>query len=965
LCLAFGISHAQQAVLQRGYDAGVSGANLNETTLTTANVTPNGFGLVATWPVDASVYAQPLYVPKVAVAGQGTHNVLYVASMNDTLYAFDADSGSQLWSVNFATSVGTTTPLMANFAFTGNRNITGKLGILGTPVIDASTNLLYLVACTLENGTLVYRLHVVDITSGKEPVTNVVLSGTYAGLTFDARYVTQRASLALAGNQVVFAFGALEAEYSGGYSGWVMSYNKQTLAQSGIFATVATGTQGGGVWQSGRPPAVDGAGNVYVFTGNGYQNGYNGTNAFSESVLKLNPANQLALVDWFTPSNWSFLDSGDHDLSSSGPLLVPNTNPPLLAGGGKDGNLYLLNTTNLGHYSSTNAGAVQFESIASQIRGGPVYWQRSAANGGPMLYNWPTADYARAYPFNGSTFAATPASQGTVVPVYPGGILSLSANADTPGTGILWATMVPSGDVYDDPTDPGVLYAMDANNVQTILWSSNMNSARDALGNFAKFVPPTVANGKVYVATFSNQIDVYGLLPTSTAAAPSLNPAPGTYTGAQQVTLADTTPGAVIHYTTNGTAPTSASAAYVSGTPLAVGATETVQAIAVASGYTNSAVAGGLYTISAPSKTNTVSVALSPVANVAAMGNLGATVPSGGLDGHGNVYATGLLGTTVTWSGVTFTLGTADSLDAVSRQTVPLPSGSYSSVLLLGTGFNGNQPNQSFVVTYTDGSTTTLTQSLSDWQTPQKYAGESVVSTMPYRLSSAGAEQASTFYLYGYSLPINSSKTVKSITLPNNRNVVILAIDLVPSAVTTPVSTPASVPLAAAADVAAIGTIGTAVSGGGLDTHGFAYPTSLLGSSLSWSGATFAFGTTGVNDAVANTTVALPAGNYSTIELLGTGVNGGQANQSLTVTYSDGTTTSITQSFSDWVTSQAYAGESMASTLAYRMAASGAQGSGPVHLYGYSFAINNAKTVTSITLPKNRNVVVLAIDLMP
>jgi hypothetical protein len=189
--------------------------------------------------------------------------------------------------------------------------------------------------------------------------------------------------------------------------------------------------------------------------------------------------------------------------------------------------------------------------------------------------------------------------------------------------------------------------------------------------------------------------------------------------------------------------------------------------------------------------------------------------------------------------------------------------------------------------------------------------------------------------------------------------------DLVPPAASTPVSTPASVPLAAAADVAAIGTIGTAVSGGGLDAHGYAYPTSLLGSSLSWSGATFTFGTTGVNDAVANTTVALPAGNYSSIELLSTAVNGSQANQSLAVTYTDGTTTNITQSFSDWVTSQSYAGESIASTLAYRMAASGAQGSGPVHLYGYSFAINNAKTVASITLPKNRNVVVLAIDLMP
>jgi hypothetical protein len=468
----------------------------------------------------------------------------------------------------------------------------------------------------------------------------------------------------------------------------------------------------------------------------------------------------------------------------------------------------------------------------------------------------------------------------------------------------------------------------------------------------------------VYVATFSNRIDVYGLLTGAPAATPSLSPAPGTYAGTQQVILADTTPGAVIHYTTDGTTPTSASATYVSGTPLAVSATETVQAIAIVSGYANSAVAGGLYTISVPAAPAAVSVALSAVANVAAIGQLGTAVPSGGLDGHGNAYATGLLGTTLTWSGMTFTLGTADSLDAVSRQTVALPSGSYSSILLLGTGFNGNQPNQNFVVTYTDGTTTTLTQSLSDWGTPQKYAGESIVSTMPYRLASSGAAAASTFYLYGYSLPLNAAKTVKSIAMPNNRNVVILAMDLVPatSAPTTP-STPTNVSLTASADVAGIGTIGTAVTGGGLDTHGYAYPTNLLGTSLTWSGATFSFGAAGVGDAVANTTVTLPAGAYGSIRLLATGVNGSQTGQTVVVTYTDGTTTSVTQSFSDWVTPQSYAGESVAATLAYRMAASGTQGSGPVHLYGYSFALNSAKTVNSITLPKNRNVVVLAIDL--
>src|ERR1700678_3305938 len=168
-----------------------------------------------------------------------------------------------------------------------------------------------------------------------------------------------------------------------------MAYNKQTLAQSGAFATETTGsTLGAGGWQSGRPPGVDSTGYVYVFTGNGYTSGYNGVNNFSESVLKLNPASGLSLVDWFTPQNWSAMDADDLDLASSGPLLIPNTSPSLLAGGGKTGVLYVLNTTSLGHYSATDAGVVQEQSISSSLsRGGPMRWQRRAWNGGTVLFH--------------------------------------------------------------------------------------------------------------------------------------------------------------------------------------------------------------------------------------------------------------------------------------------------------------------------------------------------------------------------------------------------------------------------------------------------------------------------------------------------------------------------------------------------------------------------------------------------
>ena len=190
-----------------------------------------------------------------------------------------------------------------------------------------------------------------------------------------------------------------------------MAYNKTTLAQSGVFATSTTGTRGGGVWQSGRPPVVDSSGYVYVFAGNGYTSGYDGVHNFSETVLKLNPATGLSLVDWFTPDNWSTMDAGDLDLSSSGPMLIPGTS--LIAGGGKTGVLYVLNTANLGKESAGDSGAVQELSIAAdQLHGGPVYWQRSSANGGPLLYDWGDGDLLKAYAFDGSTFATSPSAEG-------------------------------------------------------------------------------------------------------------------------------------------------------------------------------------------------------------------------------------------------------------------------------------------------------------------------------------------------------------------------------------------------------------------------------------------------------------------------------------------------------------------------------------------------------------------------
>lgn len=508
-----GVSGTPTAVFQRGYDPGLSGANLTETAFTTSNVAPATFGLKFRLPVDDNVFAQPLFVPNVSVAGLGTHNVVYVATMNDSVYAFDADTGAKLWVVNLASRVGAIPVPIGNYAFSGNRNFTGNLGIASTPVIDPATSRMYVVAATQENNTIVYRLHALDITSGAEVVTTgsgIVISGAYGGSTFDARYHTQRVSLALAGNQVVFGFGAVELEFAGGYDGWVMGYDKTSLAQSGIFATVITGNRGGGVWQSGRAPVVDASGYVYVSTGNAYGSGYDGNSDFSESLIKLDPSHGMALVDWFTPANWSYLDTNDLDLSSSGPMLIPGTTT--LAVGGKDGTLYLLNSGNMGHYSASNAGALQSFAATDEFRGGPVFWNRSSAAGGPVLYDWGASDSLKSFAFSNGRLGTSPTATGGGVANWPGGELTLSANGSTAGTGIIWANTASSGDPENNPPAPGELRAFSASNVGLELWNSNMNSSRDGVGNYAKFVPPLVTNGKVYLATFSRQVLVYGLL---------------------------------------------------------------------------------------------------------------------------------------------------------------------------------------------------------------------------------------------------------------------------------------------------------------------------------------------------------------------------------------------------------------------------------------------------------------------
>jgi hypothetical protein len=523
------LARADVAVLTQHNDLSRTGANLNETVLNTNNVNTNQFGLVFSCPVDDQIYAQPLIATQVNLGGKGTHNLVIVATVNDSVYAFDADNPSvsaPYWQTSFLSAnvvPPTTSDLGAEGTFSGN------VGIVGTPVIDPSSGTLYVVARTKENGTSFFqRLHALDIATGAERAGSpVVISASVSGtnsfdgqsgtVTFNSVQENQRAGLALVNGIVYICWGSqFDIEP---YHGWVIGYNAQTLAQVAVFNTTPNGREGS-VWMSGAAPSADSSGNLYLTIANGPTNNTttpttNGN--LVESFVQLTPnGSALSISSYFTAAEWQSLDVNDVDLGSSGLLLIPNTT--LAFSGGKDGMAYLVNRNSMGGLNSTNE-VVQSFSILSPISAGqgelhgtPVWWDGPA---GSYAYVWPSYDYLQQYQFNSNGVFTLPALAESPTPApatgQPGGILSLSANGSAAGSGILWASHQLTGDA-STATEPGILHAYNAQNVSQELWNSQQLPARDAVGNFAKYVPPTVANGKVYLATFSNQLKVYGLL---------------------------------------------------------------------------------------------------------------------------------------------------------------------------------------------------------------------------------------------------------------------------------------------------------------------------------------------------------------------------------------------------------------------------------------------------------------------
>jgi len=500
ICLAFlafpVAAPAQVDVLAHHNNRERTGANLQETVLTPANVNTKQFGMLFKRVVDDQLYSQPLVVSNLKIAG-GWHEVVYVTTVNNSVYAFDANDASAtapLWHVNFGTPAGVHD---ADFTCT---DINGNMGIVGTPVINAEKTALYVVALTKAGGQFSQRLHALDLATGADLPNS---PATITAPDFDPIWQNQRPGLFLSGGNVFIGY-ASHCD-NGPYHGFLLGYNAASLKQVGVFNT-SPGGEEASIWQSGQPPAVDDNGNIYFITGNG---SWNGTTQFSESFIKLDP--HMHLVDWFTPTNHFQLDKDDNDLNSSGAVLIPGTH--LVIGGGKEGVLFVIDTNHFGHLGDEHA-VQHFPATSSHLHS-MVYW-KSAKNGN-LLYLWGQRDKARAYRFNGDKFDETPfmirpdKNDG-----HPGAMLSLSADGDKDG--ILWAAIHATGDSWNE-SRPGILHAYDADDINHELWNSLEKPERDNCDNYSKMSPPTVANGKVYLASFgkenigTGQMCVYGLLP--------------------------------------------------------------------------------------------------------------------------------------------------------------------------------------------------------------------------------------------------------------------------------------------------------------------------------------------------------------------------------------------------------------------------------------------------------------------
>jgi hypothetical protein len=488
-------SFAQLPVLTSRADISRTGANTNETLLTPTNVSKNSFGRLFSVPVDYVVMAQPLYMPNVNIPGQGTHNVIYIVTQADSVYAIDADTGAQLWYASMLNVGGTTASGIYLPCGTGPGY--NQEGIVSTPVIDPTTNTMYLVAKTRLNTKVRHHLHAIDITTGNEqagsPVLITATSTSNKGhvTVFNSLHQKNRPGLLLRNGVLYLGFGSNSC--NDGATGWVLSYDANNLLQLAVFNT-SPDSGLASIWQAGNGLAADASGNLFVETsetGAPYDVP-NGGQTFCNSVLKLAP--NLTVADYFTPWSVAYLNSHDLDLSSTGALILPDQDGPYpheLIAGGKQGIVYVLNRDSLGMFSANDSQVLQEvvlePSVSNDVLfGSPAYWNNT-------LYFAPRASPLMAFPLSGGLLG-TPLKTAAS---YAGGRHSPSVSANGTSNGVLWVIT-------------GQLFAFDAVSLKLLYTTNQAPNGRDTLPPVGHFVTQTVANGRVYVGT-RNSLEAYGL----------------------------------------------------------------------------------------------------------------------------------------------------------------------------------------------------------------------------------------------------------------------------------------------------------------------------------------------------------------------------------------------------------------------------------------------------------------------
>ncbi len=920
---------ANTAVLTQKYNTARTGWNPNEATLNTSNVTTANFGRLFSYPVDGQIYAQPLFVPNVTTSA-GTFNLVIVATEHDSIYAFDADRSvtTPIWHVTFLGTNITSVP--TNVAYPGGfKDITPEIGITGTPVIDLATKSLYVDAMTIENGTVVHRLHKLDITTGQDSVPSVIVSPTANGkgdgnvgqvIHFNAVTENERMNLLLLNGKVYITYAGFADQYP--YHGWIVGFNAQTLQQTDVFNDTTNGG-GGGFWDDGNGIVVDPSdSSIFIQSGNGafdYNVGGATNTNLGMSLIHLSTTNGLQVMDYFTPFNFSCLNTLDRDLGSGGAVLLPTqggAHPYEILGGGKEGRIYLLDRTNLGHFTAVtdpcnNQTLMTADKVLQEMNLGaavgnsaiystPAFWQ---GPNGAYIFEAGNGDSIKAFSLTNGVLSTAPTSHSPETFNFPGENLTVSSNGGIAGTGIVWAISPgASCPVLDhcNPAGAGVLRAYDAANLGTELYSSSQNAARDGLSSYVKFTVPIVANGQVFVGT-GNSLDIFGLNPPAITPTPTPGPSPSPSPSP-----------------TPSPPPPPPSVAYNN-----VGITDDSATTAGSFDGLNS------YSAEALQAAHVIPGAAIPVNNAAFI-----------------------------WPNVA--AGSADNWQARGQTITVIPVQGAQTLCFLGAAAAGNSSGTG-VIHYADGTTQAFTLAFSDWANATPIPSNTTVLTTAYR-NTQGGKDARNFYVYYTDVALLAGKTVTAVTLPTTATPGSLHVFAIATTASAAVSGGTTTNQTAYNNIGI--TDDAAMSKGNYDGVN-SYSAQALkalgitpGSVFTFNGVDFLWpnAPAGVIDnwkVNGQVVLVTPVAGATTLALLGSATSGPSA-AVITLNYTDGTSQTFTITYNDWTlgggSQKLVSGEQIAATTLVRNNPKGQQ-TLKTYIFYTDVPLTIGKTLKSVTLP--------------